>query len=114
MCSNLGDIIKRQRGDQYRFGINPNSDNFVLKKISNELLSDVSVTKTKSIDNFFGDLDWEHQKIGSIGLNKDTNDLNMKYSKDLIEPKFCLWSKKMFRNKIKEYIFWKKIQQRHQ
>ena len=81
---------KKTKRRQYGFGNNPNSDEFVIKKLSNELLSDGSVTTTNSIYNVFGNLYRELQKIGSIGLNKGTNDLNMKYSKNLIQPKVCL------------------------
>ena len=81
---------KKTQRRQYGFGNNSNSDEFVLKKLSNELLSDGSVTTTKSIDNFFGNLYRELQKIGSIGLNKGTNDFNMKYSNNLIQPKVFL------------------------
>ncbi len=87
--SNLCHILKRQRGDNtdletIQAGMNLFQTNYQMKFLVTE------VTTTKSIDNFFGNWYRKLNKIGSIGLNKGTNDFNMKYSKNLIQPKVCL------------------------
>lgn len=67
-----------------------------------ELLDDGSVTTTKSIENFFENLDRELKKIGHVGFSKATNDLVIKYSKDLIESSDFKWRNKASKQKAAE------------
>ena len=59
----MADILKRQRGSQYRFGDDINSEEMVTRNMSNQLLNDGDIT-TKAIENFFGDLDRGLRKAG--------------------------------------------------
>ena len=52
--------------------------------MSKEMLNDGDATHTKSIENYFGNLDRGLIKTGPQGFDKATSDLLIKYSKDLI------------------------------
>ena len=87
ICQSLGCILKRQRGDQYGFGDDANSDLHILKNMDEKMLDDPDATNTKSIENYFGNLDREITKAGSQGFNKCSDDLIIKYAKDIIDGK---------------------------
>ena len=61
-----------------------------------------------SIENFFGNLDRELKKLGNIGFSKANNDLVIKYSKDLIEPKVYYWRSKANKKKSKDMNYTEK------
>ena len=84
LCSTIADALKRQRGNQYGFGDDPNSIDLVTKNLTDDLLDDSDVTHTKPIENYFGNFDRELEKTGSQGFDKATDDLIIKYSRDLI------------------------------
>ena len=84
LCSTIADALKRQRGNQYGFGHDPNSDDLVTKNLTDDLLDDSDVTHTKPIENYFGNFDRELEKTGAQGFDKATDDLIIKYSRDLI------------------------------
>ena len=84
ICVELAVILKRQHGDQYGFGDNPNSSSHVKKNMSEDMLNDPDATHSKPIENYFGNLDRELKKSGPQGFNKCTSDLIIKYSKDLV------------------------------
>ena len=84
ICHELSVILKRQRGDQYGFGDDPDNDLLVTKNMTEEMLDGADETHTKPIENYYGNLDRELQKSGPQGFNKSTDDL-IKYSKDLID-----------------------------
>eukprot|EP00111_Clytia_hemisphaerica_P016701 TCONS_00049517-protein len=77
----LGCILKRQRGNQYGFGDDGNSDLHILKNMDEKMLDDPDATNTKSIENYFGNLDREIKKAGSQGFNKCCDDLTIKICK---------------------------------
>ena len=108
LCSTLGDTLKRQRGNQYGFGDDPNSEDLVTNNLPCALLDDGNVTTTMSIENFFGNLDRELQKIGQIGFSKANNDLVIKYSKDLNESGVYRWRTKANKKKSKEMNYLEK------
>ena len=49
----MGVVLKRQRGDAYRFGDNPDSSELVTNQLSKEDL-EREPTHTKDIENLFG------------------------------------------------------------
>ena len=65
------------------------------------MLKDPDANHTKSIENFFGNLDREVRKAGSQGFDKAASDLVIKYSKDLIATGH-VWHKKENRMAAKE------------
>ena len=101
LCSTIGDALKRQRGDQYGFGDNPNSEFLVTKNLTEDLLDDSDTTHTKPIENYFGNFDRELEKTGAQGFDKSTDDLIIKYSRDLIDDGYK-WRTKENRKKAKE------------
>ena len=102
MCTTIAESLKRQRGDQYGFGDNPDSLDHVAKNLSEDLLDDPDITKTKPIENFFGNLDCELKKTGAHGFDKAADDLVIKYSKDLLEPSAFQWRTKANKQKAKQ------------
>ena len=102
ICNSLAIILKRQRGNQYGFGDDINSEELVTKNLTDELLDDEDITTTKPIENLFGNLDRELKKVGSKGFKKAADDLIIRSSKDLITPKSFQWRKKVNRIKAAE------------
>ena len=101
LCSTIGDALKRQRGDQYAFGDNPESEELVTKNLTEEMLDDGDATHTKPIENYYGNLDRELKKAGAQGFDKVTEDLLIKYSRDLIDEGHK-WRTKANRKKVNE------------
>ena len=101
LCLKIGDALKRQRGDQYGFGDNPDSKDLVTINLTEELLDDSDTTHTKPIENYFGNFDRELKKAGAQGFSKATDDLIVKYSCDLIDDGFK-WRSKENRKKATE------------
>ena len=62
MCGSIGKILKRQRGNQYGSGDDEDSHEHVLKNMNEAMLDDPDATNTKSIENYFGNLDRELKK----------------------------------------------------
>ena len=56
-----------------------------MKSMDQEMLDDPYPTNTKSIENYFGNLDWEIRKTGAQGFGKCGDDLVIKYSRDLVD-----------------------------
>jgi len=108
----LGGILKRQRGDQYGFGDDAESDLHIMKNMDEKMLDDSDATNTKSIENYFGNLDREIKKAGAQGFDKCCDDLIIKYGRDLVDGQHS-WSTKANRKladelKIKQHLFDKK------
>jgi hypothetical protein len=85
LCAKVAEALKRQRGNQFGFGDDSNSKFHVMKNLTEAMLDDPDATHTKPIENYFGNFDRELEKTGSQGFEKVTDDLIIKYSKDLIE-----------------------------
>ena len=102
MCKAVAESLKRQRGNQYGFGDNPESADHIKKNLSSDLLDDSDITTTKPIENFFGNLDRELKKAGSQGFSKVSDDLVIKYSKDIIKKNPSAWRTKANRQKAKK------------
>ena len=83
MCNELAIILKRQRGNQYGFGDDPDSTMDIRKNITESMLDDPDATHSKPIENYFGNLDRELKKSDPQGYDKSRSDLVIKYSKDL-------------------------------
>ena len=98
----MAEILKRQRGNQYGFGDDPNSDELVTRNLTDSLLDNTDITTTKPIENFFGNLDRELKKTGSKGFGKVGDDLIIKYSKDLLKSNAFEWRTKATREKAKQ------------
>ena len=54
ICTSLGVILKRQRGNQYGFGGDPDSDLHIMKNMDEKMLDDADATNIKAIKNYFG------------------------------------------------------------
>ena len=101
LCSTIADALKRQRGNQYGFGDDPNSEDLVTKNLTDDLLDDSDITHTKPIENYFGNFDRELDKTGAQGFAKASDDLIIKYSRDLIGDDHK-WRTKEIRKKAAE------------
>ena len=109
MSQNLGAILKKQRGDQYGFGDDIDSDLHVMKNMDPKMLDFPDATNAKSIENYFGNLDREIRKTGAQGFGKCSDDLAIKYSRDLVDGQHK-WQTKANRKiaadlKLKQEVF---------
>ena len=57
VCKAVAETLKKQRGNQYGFGGDINSSDFIAKNMTEEMLDDPDATHTKPIENLFGNLD---------------------------------------------------------
>ena len=57
-----------------------------------KMLDDPDATNTKSIENYFGNLDQEIRMTGAQGFEKCSDELVIKYSIDLVDGQ-CEWEK---------------------
>ena len=57
------------------FGDQPNSDDFILKNMTDDMLDDADATNTKPIESFFGNWDREIAKTEPQGFQKAADDL---------------------------------------
>ena len=57
VSQNFGAILKGWHGDHYGFGDDIDSDLHIMKKMDQKMLDDPDDTNTKSIGNYFGNLD---------------------------------------------------------
>ena len=101
VCKTVAETLKKQRGNQYGFGDDINSSDFIAKNMTEEMLDDPDATHTKPIENLFGNLDWELKKTGPQSFGKASDDLIIKYSSDLIDSG-CKWRTKANRQKARE------------
>ena len=100
LCYQMGVVLKRQRGDAYKFGDNPDSSELVTKQLSKEDL-ERAPTHTKDIENLFGIEDSILTRFGAKAFSKSSDDLIIKYSQDLLGDNYKWRSLKMKR-KVKE------------
>ena len=100
LCYQMGVVLKRQRGDAYNFGDNPDSHELVTEQMSKEDL-EKAPTHTKDIENLFGIEDSILTRFGPQAFKKSTDDLIIKYSQDLLGDKF-LWNSSKMKKKVKE------------
>ena len=94
ICTEAAAVLKRQRGDQYGFGDNPDSHQHISKNMTEAMMADPNATHTKSIENYFGNLDGRLKSSGARGFVKSVDDLIIKYSTDLIVPGEHKWRAK--------------------
>ena len=97
--------LKRQHGNAYGFGDDPNSEDLVSKNMPDEMMDDPDATHTKPVENFFGNFDRYVSKTGPQGFDKITDDLVIKYGKDLIDHNEHAWrlkENKQASKKLKE------------
>ena len=78
ICGTLAVILKRQRGNQYGFGDDPDSPDHITKNMSESMLDDPDANHSKPIENYFGNVDREIKKSGPQGIDKCTSDLVIK------------------------------------
>ena len=71
------------------------------KNLTEEMLDDCDATQTKPIENYYGNLDRKLKKAGVQGFGKVTDDLLIKYTRDLIDEGHK-WRTKSNRKKAKE------------
>ena len=94
ITKNMALALKRQRGNAYGFGDDDDSDEHVTKNMPLEMLDDADATHAKPVENFFGNLDRYVAKTGPQGFDKITDDLVLKYGKDLITKNDYEWRSK--------------------
>ena len=68
VCNELAIILKRQRGNQYGFGDDPDSSDHIKKNMTESMLDDPDANHSKPIENYFGNMDHEIKKSGPAGL----------------------------------------------
>ena len=100
LCFQMSVVLKRQRGDAYNFGDNPDSEELVTKQLPTEDL-ERAPTHTKDIENLFGIQDSILTRFGAQVFNKSTDDLIIKYSQDLLGNKYE-WNTTKMKKKVKE------------
>ena len=99
LCSAMGDVLQRQRGDAYGFSGKPEpSEELVTNQLTTEQLQ-TAVTHTKDIENLFGVEDAIISRFGGQVFDKSTDDLIIRYSKDLLSKPSDWCSKKMRKKK---------------
>ena len=79
MCTPLS----RQRSEAYGFGNNDDNPDMI-KNLSEEMLDDPEATNSKKIENHLGNLDRIITSTGPQGFDKASDDLILKYGKDII------------------------------
>ena len=104
ICKQAAIILKRQRGDAYGFGDTVNSPDMICKNLSEAMLDDPEATNTKKIENYLGNLDRILTTTGPQGFDKATDDLILKYGKDIILDSDKKWTSKETRKAAKELI----------
>ena len=77
-CNRLGEILKIKRGDQYNFGFNEDSPLLVTMNMTESMLDDPDASYTKSIINYFGNIDRLRVNTETQGFDKFTDDLILK------------------------------------
>ena len=85
LTSTIRDALKRQRGDQYGFGDNPDSPLLVTKNLPDEILDDSDASHTKPIENHYGNFYRELKK----NWQKDGRATWTTYSKQLVLQVCC-------------------------
>ena len=100
LCFQMSVVLKRQRGDAYNFGDNPDSEELVTKQLPTEDL-ERAPTHTKDIENLFGIQDSILTRFGAQVFNKSTDDLIIKYSQDLLGNKYE-WNTSKMKKKARE------------
>ena len=114
ICKELAIILKRQRGNQYGFGDDPESAMDIRKNMTESMLDDPDASHSKPIENYFVNLDRELKKSGPQGFDKSTSDLVIKYSKYYIDGKHE-WRTRANRNVVKQLeVKQKKFEQKQQ
>ena len=98
LTSTIGDALKRQRGNQYGFGDDPESPDLVTKNLPDNIMDDSDASHTKPIENYYGNFDRELRKTGAQGCGKVSDDLVIKYSRDLVDQGHK-WKTKCIRQK---------------
>ena len=99
LCSAMGDVLQRQRGDAYGFsGKSEPSEELVTNQFTTEQLQ-TALTHTKDIENLFGVEDAIISRFGGQVFDKSTDDLIIRYSKDLLSHPSDWCSKKMRKKK---------------
>ena len=104
ICKQAAIILKRQRGDAYGFGDTVNSPDMICKNLSEAMLDDPEATNTKKIENYLGNLHRILTTTGPQGFDKATDDLILKYGKDIILDSDKKWTSKETRKAAKELI----------
>ena len=99
VCFKLAETLKQQRGNQYGFGNDPDSDDLDSKNLTEDLMDYGDISTTNPIENLFGNLEKELKNVGSMGFNMAADDLIIKSSKDLIETETFAWHTKRNRKK---------------
>ena len=94
LCHQMSVVLKRQRGDAYNFGDQPDQEELVTKQLSKEDLENAP-THTKDIENLFGIEDSILTRFGAQAFKKSTDDLIIKYSKDLLGENYKWRTSKM-------------------
>jgi len=62
--------LKRQRGNAYGFGDDVDSEEHITKNVPPEMMDDPDATHSKSVENYFGNLDRYISKTGPQGFDK--------------------------------------------
>jgi len=104
ICKQAAITLKRQRGDAYGFGDTADSPDMMSKNLSAEMMDDQEATNTNKIENYLGNLDRIINVSGPQGFEKATDDLVVKYGKDIIMDSEMKWTSRENRQAAKELM----------
>ena len=100
LCSKQAEILRRQRGSAYGFGVVENPAELVSNQVDAANL-DKAPTHTKAVENFFGEEDMILSRFGNQAFEKSSDDQVIKYSKDLLDSSYS-WSTQKMRKTTRE------------
>ena len=100
LCSKQAEVLKRQRGAAYGFDSSANIGDLVTNQVDETYL-DRAPTHTKAVENLFGEEDMILTRFGNQTFEKSSDDLVIKYSKDMLDQDFS-WSTQKMRKKTRE------------
>ena len=94
LCVKQAEVLKRQRGGAYGFDSEASLEELVTNQV-NESYLDKAPTHTKAVENLFGEEDMILTRFGNQTFEKSSDDLVVKYSKDMLDKSFILVSHRM-------------------
>ena len=100
LCCKQAEVLKRQRGAAYGFDSAASIGDLVTNQVDEAYL-DKAPTHTKAVENLFGEEDMILSRFGNQAFEKSSDDLVIKYSKDMLDQEYS-WSSQKMRRKTRE------------
>ena len=99
LCAKQAEVLKRQRGGAYGFDDEASLEELVTNQVDESYL-DKAPTHTKAVENIFGEEDMILNRFGNQAFEKSSDDLVIKYSKDMLDKTYS-WSSQKMRRKTR-------------